>query len=312
MNMLARFTGAALLAAALLALAPKAGAQMAAGPNVAGPAHAVSGPPSPVSTSAAADPASDDLAERMSLDRQEQAALPAPAPRTPHVVERAPAAPQAPAGTPLSGVAGLGLSAAFLALGVVFLASQRKHLHLILKRPLAGSAKGAPRRASNDPAATRAAETLAAAQRVAQDARTRPAAGAPPSTETESLRRLATELQQTITELRSERARWEKEWEQREMQWGRLLKGMEFRGVREDAPSAPIAELPMALAELEQDSLPSLNDPADASSGNSGVLARVEQMLAQGIPAEEISRRLRVGLREIQWMMRLGAMESRS
>jgi len=35
-------------------------------------------------------------------------------------------------------------------------------------------------------------------------------------------------------------------------------------------------------------------------------------MLAQGLSAEEISRRLRVGLREIQWMMRLGALEARS
>ena len=318
---------ALVLAAALGAASAVGAAAAPAGPANSAPTG-VSGPPSPATTS------SDDFQARMALDRDEQqppgAASPQVSGPASAELSAAPAAPPtsagaAPAGrssapsagptTPgrampgvptadLGGLFGLGLSAAFLALGFVFAWAQRRHLTLLFRPGKASRAAAPiPQRAAAGPAPAAPRSARAAAPAAAPA----PLEAARTAAEVETLRQLATELQRTISELRAERTRWEKEWEQREMQWSRWLKthaGSAAQGSR--GASSP------ALAELEQAALPGLADDELAGADKSTVLGAVERMLAQGLSAEEISRRLRVGLREIQWMMRLGALEARS
>ncbi len=307
------FLAALLACAAIPAMAAPSGP--AAGPNASQPTVSPAGPPTPAGA-AQVDPASDDMAARIALDQAE--AVRAEVPSHPQAVGRPAPASTSAADTSitsagLGGIMGLGLSAAFLALGLLFLASQRKHLRAIFKRTAP-----APRAAR--PATSVAPSMLANALR---STTLRKPAAVPASTpvpvaaagsEVDGLRLLARELQGTISELRAERARWEKEWEQREMQWSRWMRTLEPGGAAasEARPVACAAERPAALLEAENDSLPSLADAGASLSDSAGVLQKVEQLLAQGMSAEEISRRLRVGLREIQWMMRLGAMESRS
>lgn len=272
------------------------------------------GPPTPAEA-AAADPASEDMAARIALDQAEAAAAPVSAAAPPSMQPARPAAgisDSAAGSAGLGGILGLGLSAAFLALGLLFLATQRRHLQSVFRRPAPAGRSAA---AQAGPAKAAARSTLMEALR--SHGPKKPAASAAPSpapqVEVEGLRQLARELQGTISELRAERARWEKEWEQREMQWSRRMRSVEVEGEPQAAPRpARAASWPDVLLEAENDSLPSLADAGSSHSGNAGVLQKVEQLLAQGMSAEEISRRLRVGLREIQWMMRLGSMEARS
>ncbi|HVP38189.1 MAG TPA: hypothetical protein VMS93_03290, partial [Candidatus Saccharimonadales bacterium] len=284
---------------------PSPGAPAGPAPVAGGTSGGAAAAPGAPAAPAGVDP--DDFAARVALDRSEQSAaapaaatpVPAAGPERRNPSDRSPAAAPAPA--ELGAVLGLGVSAALIAFSLVLAFSQRRHFRALLR----------PGRSA--PAVAPPAAAPAPAPRPARARSLRPAAadaaGAAGAAEIVELRRLAAELQHTIEELRAERARWEREWEQRETQWLRAARRAEqAEAAPADAPAAAPARGPepedriLAVLRAEE---PRPTDPA-------GVLARVEQLLSEGLPAEEISRRLRVGLREIQWMMRLGALEAGS
>lgn len=300
----------ALILTALMLAA--AGAVHAAGTPAPATASAVppvqAGPPTP-----AADPSRPaqadgtdpgDFAARVALDRSE---LPVPAAPA-AVAAPAAAGPAAGGADPtgavtadLGAVLGLGVSAALIAFSLVLAWAQRRHLRALL-RPLAAVRAGQGPLRAITPRVARPAAPVAAPVAVS---------------ESHSLKALALELQGTIDELRAERSRWEREWQEREAQWSRWIRRSERDAAApaagpagESVPAAPgagsfrmpeAAALPAATRDARETA--PVADPA-------GVLERVEQLLAEGLSAEQISRKLRVGLREIQWMMRLGTLEA--
>ncbi len=199
----------------------------------------------------------------------------------------------------LRGISGIAISALFLALALVFAWSQRKYFKAILhfsRRRTGGAAEVA-----------RLARLTAERKRALEGRNGSPIAGAAgPGAESAALKELSGELQQTLRELRMERERWERDWQEREIQWARWMRRAEDtvvaagpeeeRGMADPTPDAPVTPA----------------GPTAILSRPSELLASVEEMLGQGLSAEEISRKLRVGLREIQWHMRLGAMEAHS
>ncbi|MBI5837302.1 MAG: hypothetical protein HZB25_08660 [Candidatus Eisenbacteria bacterium] len=299
---------ALILTALMLAAAGAAHAAGAPAPSTASavlPAQA--GPPTP-----AADPSRPsqadgtdpgDFAARVALERSElvvPAAGPAPAAAGP---ADGAANPAAAVTADLGAVLGLGVSAALIAFSLVLAWAQRRHLRALL-RPLASGRAG---EGLLRPASPRVARTSA------------PVAAPAAASESASLKALALELQGTIEELRAERSRWEREWQEREAQWSRWIRRSQRDAAEaaagpegESAPASPSAA-PFRMPEA--DALPALAAAEEARGAAprldaAGVLERVEQLLAEGLSAEEISRRLRVGLREIQWMMRLGTLEA--